>query len=197
MDENNETGGQAPDTPSGQQDTGQVAQPAQETAKPEAKEEFVKESDWNLNPADFQGLSQDFVSGYESIAKELGISSVQASGMLEKAYSLIQQQDKDVVARQATEWQNSSRNDSEFGGRAFEANLEIAQRALNEWGGEQLINILNETGLGNHPEVIRFFYRAGKALSEDGFMRGGVSTGKQVATFDQAAAAMFPSMAKK
>ena len=175
------------------------AQETQATEQPaeEQKEQFIKESDWNLNPADYKGLSQEFVAGYTGIAKELGISSVQAGTMLEKAYDLIQQQDKDVVAKQAKEWQNSSRNDTEFGGRSFEANLEIAQKALNQWGGEALVNILNETGLGNHPEVIRFFYRAGKSISEDGFMRGGVSTGKQVATFDQAAAALFPTMVKR
>lgn len=176
-------------------DTAQQEQPAQQTEEP--KEQFIKESDWSLNPADYKGLSQEFVEGYQGIAKELGISSVQAGSMLEKAYDLIQQQDKDVVARQAQEWQNSSRNDAEFGGKSFDANLEIAQKALNQWGGDKLINILNETGLGNHPEVIRFFYRAGKSISEDGFMRGGVSTGKQVATFDQAAAALFPTMVKR
>ena len=34
------------------------------------------------------------------------------------------------------------------------------------------VRVLEESGLGNHPEVIRVFYRAGKAISEDRFVAG-------------------------
>ena len=37
--------------------------------------------------------------------------------------------------------------------------------------------MLNESGLGNHPEVIRLFYRTGKAMSEDSLIVGAASKG--------------------
>jgi len=45
------------------------------------------------------------------------------------------------------------------------------------------------TGLGNHPEVIRAFYKAGKAISEDRFIPGS----PKGAEMDMAKR-MFPTM---
>jgi hypothetical protein len=44
---------------------------------------------------------------------------------------------------------------------------------MDAFATPELRTLLNESGLGNHPEIIRAFYRAGKAISEDGFVAGG------------------------
>lgn len=153
--------------------------------------------DWALDAKDFDGISASFIDGYAGIAKEIGLNKDTAVQLLTKAAELATQQDKATVTEQQNEWINQVKVDKEFGGSALNANLAIAKKALDTWGGEALKDVLNTTGLGNHPEVIRFFYRAGKALSEDGFQRGGEGTGRQVGTFEQAAAALFPTMAKQ
>ena len=50
------------------------------------------------------------------------------------------------------------------------ANLEVAKSSLKAFGTDALKSLLQESGLGNHPEVIRFMYRAGKAISEDSYV---------------------------
>ena len=55
-------------------------------------------------------------------------------------------------------------------GSSFDANLKTAKSALDTFGNDALKSLLVETGFGNHPEIIRFMYRAGKAISEDSYV---------------------------
>ena len=66
--------------------------------------------------------------------------------------------------------------DKEFGGPALAENLSVAKKALDAFGTAELRTLLNESGLGNHPEIVRLFFRAGKAISEDRVVTG--STGQ-------------------
>jgi hypothetical protein len=52
-------------------------------------------------------------------------------------------------------------------------NLAAAKMALDTFGTPELRTLLIETGLGDHPEMIRAFVRAGKAISEDTLAMGG------------------------
>ena len=63
------------------------------------------------------------------------------------------------------------------------------RKALDAFGTPELKDVLNATGFGNHPEVIKAFYKAGKAISADGFVPG---TPKGAET--DIAKRMFPSM---
>ncbi|MEQ8193882.1 MAG: hypothetical protein RIB59_05280 [Rhodospirillales bacterium] len=71
-------------------------------------------------------------------------------------------------------------------GRAYEGNIKAAQRALVAYGGDRLIEFLNNTQadgmrLGDHPEIIRAFASIGKAVGEDGFHGGeGAAAGSTV-----------------
>jgi hypothetical protein len=42
--------------------------------------------------------------------------------------------------------------------------------------GSTFRTLLNETGLGNHPEMIRAFARIGERVSEDGFALAGTAS---------------------
>jgi len=69
-------------------------------------------------------------------------------------------------------WVTSSTADKEFGGDKLHENLATAKKARDAFGTPELTTLLNKTGLGNHPEVIRVFYRAGLAISEDRLVVG-------------------------
>jgi hypothetical protein len=69
-------------------------------------------------------------------------------------------------------WEASTKVDKEFGGDKFDENLAIAARARDQFGTPELRTLLQKTAVGNHPEVVRFFYRVGQAISQDGFVPG-------------------------
>jgi hypothetical protein len=75
------------------------------------------------------------------------------------------------------DWANASKSDKEIGGEQLSQNLAVAKKALDAFGTPELRTLLNESGLGNHPEIIRAFYRAGKQISEDSFVPGSTRPG--------------------
>ena len=78
--------------------------------------------------------------------------------------------EQELATRQ--KWIDACTADKEFGGPNLQQNLAVAKRAMDEMGGPEFIRMLAETGMGSHPEVVRFVYRAGKAISEDTFVSG-------------------------
>lgn len=69
-------------------------------------------------------------------------------------------------------WQEAVKTDREIGGPRLAANLAVAAKAVDRFGGDVLRQALNASGAGNHPDVIRAFIRIGKAISEDALVLG-------------------------
>jgi hypothetical protein len=66
----------------------------------------------------------------------------------------------------------------------------VARKALESFGSPALKELLNNTGLGNHPEVIKAFHKVGKLISEDKMVKGTPATPGS----DDIAKKLFPSM---
>lgn len=91
---------------------------------------------------------------------------------------------QEAIETQAEQWAEESKGDKEFGGDAFAENLSLAKSALDQFGTPELKALLNQSKLGNHPEVLRFMVRAGKAISQDGFVPGRQSNAARKDTID-------------
>ena len=64
----------------------------------------------------------------------------------------------------AQNWAEQARTDPEFGGPQFEPNLRLAKTLIRRFGTPALRQHLNETGTGNHPEMLRFVWKVAKEL---------------------------------
>jgi hypothetical protein len=107
------------------------------------------------------------LDAFSAAAKEADLPQDAAQGLLDKLAPAMEKVQSERIAEARTQWSSASRSDKEFGGDHISENVAVAQKALNTFGTPELKALLNETGLGDHPEVIRAFYRAGKAISED------------------------------
>lgn len=120
-----------------------------------------------------EGVELDSVAAdeFKAIAKELKLDQASAQKVADVGAKMAQRQ-----AEKHTElvksWVESVKADKDLGGDKLQENLAVAKKALDTFGTPELRDVLNATGLGNHPEVIRAFYRAGKAISEDRFVQG-------------------------
>jgi len=102
--------------------------------------------------------------------KDLGLTQEQAQsvvGLYAKQVQAGSQAQIDNFNQQMTDWREQSQKDSEFGGDKFDENVKVAQSAVNAYGTPELKQLLEDHGVGNHPEFIRFMYRVGKTLGED------------------------------
>ena len=143
------------------------APPAAEDAAPAGAPET-----YDLKPVEGQEFDSEFLKTYEETARELNLTNEAAQMMLDKLSPVVRQQQEARIEAVRTEWAETSKADKEFGGDKLRENLGVAKQALDKFGSDEFKKFINETGLGNHPEVIRFFYRAGKELAQDTFVGG-------------------------
>lgn len=141
-----------------------------------------------------RNFDNEVIASFSEIAKELNLTQESAQKMLDKVGSKLEERQSQQLAAMSQEWAQASQADKEFGGDGIQSNLAIAKKALDAFGTPELRSLLNESGLGNHPELIRFFYRAGKSISEDQYVVTGGTTGSNkpaVRDFATAAAALY------
>ena len=77
--------------------------------------------------------------------------------------------------QQTEQWGEQAKKDPEIGGAQFDQNVAQAVKAIDAYGSPEFKALLNESGLGSHPEVIRFAMKAGAALAEPGVVTGATS----------------------
>lgn len=127
---------------------------------------------------------------FKAMVKELKLQPDAAKKLADLAASRARAQ-HEAHAALIESWTEAVKTDKEIGGERLTENLAVAKRAVDTFGSQALKDLLNQTGLGNHPEVVKAFYKAGKAISEDGFVRGAP---KAPATENDLAKSLFPSM---
>ena len=138
----------------------------------------------------------EIIQNFSEVAKELNLTQDAAQKLLDKMAPIVEQRQLQQIEQVRTQWADASRNDREFGGEKLPENLAVAKKALDQFGTPELRTLLNESGLGNHPDVIRFMYRAGKAISEDRYVGGDIGRGgskSQPKGFNDLAAALYES----
>ncbi|WP_088158082.1 hypothetical protein [Achromobacter xylosoxidans] len=120
-------------------------------------------------------LDAELVGDLKTLAKELNLSQTDAQRVADLGPKLMQKlqgHQAETFAQVRQTWADAAKADKEYGGEAFAENLGAAKKALDSFGTPELRTLLNESGIGNHPEVIRFMVRAGKAISSDTFVAG-------------------------
>ena len=130
------------------------------------------------------------VGAFGEVAKDLNLSQEAAQKILDKVGPVMAAQQNEALQAASTEWAEASKTDKEFGGDKLNENLAVAKKAMDQFASPELRALLNESALGNNPEVIRMFYRVGKAISEDGFVVGGNAKNSEQTTAQR----LYPNM---
>lgn len=129
---------------------------------PEAYADFTVPKDMEID--------KPLLEAARPVLKELGLSQAKAQKLVDMFAATQQAEIKalnDSFTNEMTQWQTQAKADKEFGGDTFDANLGTAKGAIDKFGTPELKKLLNETGLGNHPEIVRFAFRIGKLIAED------------------------------
>ena len=135
--------------------------------------------------ADFtlpEGVQLDaaVVDEIKGLAKELGVSQEAAQKIADvaaKSTKSFETQQAETVKSISQGWAEETRNDKEIGGTALAENLAKAKAAMDATTTPQLRMLLDRTGLGNNPEVIRHFLKIAPAFAADSTFPGGKAPG--------------------
>jgi hypothetical protein len=140
---------------------------APEAAAPAAAVEFT---DFKL--PDGMEPNKPMFDEFKAIAKDLKLNQEQAQKLVDVQAKYIQAQDK--LAQDNFEATKKQLKDEAIKalGPNYQKELSYAAKAIERFGGPELRTLLDQTGFGNHKDVINFFIKAGKAISEDTFVEG-------------------------
>lgn len=138
-------------------------------------------------------LNQEVSTEFQAFAKDLKLPQDKAQQAVDFAVKLQQQTlqaQVDAHVKQVADWRAEVEADKEIGGKALPENLSYAAKVLDEYAPD-LRAVLDQTGMGNHPVLVKALIRIGKAISEDRLVGGA----QQASTSAQdPAKRMFPNM---
>jgi hypothetical protein len=126
---------------------------------------------YDLQMPDGIELDKAAADEFTAIAKELKLDQTAAQKFADIGAKMAQRQ-IEAHAKLVETWTEQVKTDKELGGDKLDQNLGIARKAIDTFGSPELKELLNSTGLGNHPEVVKLAFKVGKAISEDGFVAG-------------------------
>lgn len=142
-------------------------------------------------------LDQELTTEFSGIAKEMGLTQGNADklmGMGVKLSTKIQEKFeaaiKESQENQLKAYKTMLNTDPEIGGANLKQALVDANVAYDKFVSDDAAALLEQTGLNNHPAIVKVFREIGKQLKNDN-IRGGNST-----THTRTAADWYPEMNK-
>lgn len=192
--------------------TGEAAKPdsTTDTSKAEtktgdagAKGADSKQADIELKFPDGFKADEALVGKLKPLFKELGFDSAKAQKLVD-AYAghqaeLAKGSEKDAekaFTDLKAGFLKDLKADKDIGGSKFDASVAAAKKALTKYGTPELQKLLDDTGMGNHPEVVRAFAKVGAAMAEDS-VGGARGSGAPEPDKNEALWALYPSMRPK
>lgn len=193
-------GGTQPAGDAGKADAkGDTTATTKEETKPEAKAETkvdttkterpVVPEKYDLKLPEKSPLTPVELEATSALAKDLKLSQEQAQRLVDIRHQdrvdLLQGQQQ-FFDEQVDAWVGAVQKDEEISGKdgtLYRDNVARAKQVINRYGSPELVKALNQTRLGNHPELVRMMVRIGKAMREDSF-EGGEGAGTRTRTGD-------------
>jgi len=190
----------APDAPVSALSAAGAAEPKADAAAPaqaEAPKPAAVPEKYELKAPEGMQLDASAIEAATPIFKDLGLTSEQAqklSDVYASQMARMAQQQRETWTKQHEGWVSDMKADAEFGGEKFASSLSTMSHVIGKVMGSEadaFKQMLDMTGAGNHPQMARLLYRVGKALGEDGLVRGGPAGAM---TENDLANSLFPTM---
>lgn len=155
----------------------------QETTATETTEESTQTEEapveYNLTAPEGVTLREGYVDSLTEFAKANNLSPEAVQELInqeaeaaQKAEEAFQQR----VEQEQKEWVETVKADDEIGGEHFDQSKQLARKVIGRFGSELLVQELNDTGLGNHPELVRLLVRIGRSMADDTLATGKIAS---------------------
>lgn len=118
-----------------------------------------------LMPADLP-FDPQVLDRFKKVFHSAGLSQKQAEGVFKNYLQYVGEvhaNNQQGVESQRQEWVNTVKK--EFG-RAFDERVDLAVRAVETFGGTELVQWLDQTGMGDHPMFVKMFAKIGQQMQE-------------------------------
>lgn len=177
------------------------AKPEETKPEDEAKPEGEPDAEGKAEAVTLEDikLPDDLIVPDDLKDKFLGVLNNKEMSLKDRAQALIDLQAE--AAQKASEmasqefeqqqklWQDEVKNDPEIGGEKFESTINGISRLVDEYGSEELVQVMATTGAGNNIHVIKFLNQIAQKLNEPSAV-----SGQPANVEENPAVKLFPSM---
>lgn len=123
---------------------------------------------------DFNGIElpdgtsvDDGASLVSDLGHELKLSNDQARTLLEKGLPKVHASIQAQRDKLVTMWTNQIKSDPVLGGEHYKETSANLSRVMNKYGSKEAYAVLNQSGLGSNPAIVRMMNAIGKDLGEE------------------------------
>lgn len=78
--------------------------------------------------------------------------------------------------KQISDWEAGLKADPDFGGENFDANVATFLKGVDAVGSPELRQMLDQSGMGSHPEIVKAFHKVGKMVADSSVATGKAGT---------------------
>lgn len=172
-------------------------------ARNEAAEKSKPPENYDLKLPKDSKLDGKVIEDVATFAKANGLTNDKAQAILERENSRFaayveqsQTQLKQQIEAEQKAWIDEITNDKEIGGDKLPKTMELTKRFVEKVAPKGMIELLDETGLGNNPMFVRFVMNTIKAgnFKEDTMVSGAASNTKPNVAPEKS---LYPDMQKE
>ena len=125
-------------------------------------------------------MADETLEGLKTLAGDLKLDQDNANKVKDLGVEMLNKWNaaqEEAQAAMLKEWGEAAKADEDYGGAKFDENVAAAKTAMEKLVTANFIKpefkqFLNDSGLGNHPEMIRLFWKLSDQVSDDGLVAG-------------------------
>ena len=115
--------------------------------------------------------SDDIMAEYKEVAKSAGLPQDQAQKFVDLAIKNATTEQTKINA-QRQQWKDEITADKEFGGLNLDKTVQGAKDTISRYGTPKVMELFEQTGLGNNPDLLKMLAKVSQKLSEDSSVDG-------------------------
>jgi len=136
-------------------------------------EKVVEPQTYEFKKIDGLDLAEDVLGKVKSFSATNNLKPDEAQKILDITADVVNSErnkTQGMILDRVKAWHELSLQDEEIGGVNVVEKMSSVKSFIKKFGNDNTMNVLRESGLASHPEVLRMLYRASKAISEDNFI---------------------------
>lgn len=131
-----------------------------------------KLEEYSVTPPEGGLLDEEVINSFRELAHKNGILPRQAQEILNWYNGVLTEQNSQMQINTQTQISEATETLKNEWGVGFEGKVAQARAAVKEFGGQELLDVLNQSGLGNNVQVIKAFANIGNKILEDKALPG-------------------------
>lgn len=147
-------------------DTGESKDVSPESDEAVEKEEPGVPESYDLDIPESMQVTDEAKASLDEKFREAGLTQEQAKTVFSMYTDTVEDMNR-TLTKQSAAWLDESKKDPDIGGSNFKSTTANVRRVTTRFGDEAFEAIMDETGLGNHPALLRFLNKVGASLAED------------------------------